>query len=56
MSFLPGESSSVAAAKSPQTLGAIKYENDSLSIFHDKIKMDAGMQRFAIVHAQARIL
>jgi hypothetical protein len=56
ISFMPGESSSVNAAKNPQTLGSLKWENDSLSIFHDKTKLDAGMQRFAIMHAQARAL
>jgi hypothetical protein len=42
LSFMPGESSSLNAATKPQTLGGLKWENDSLSIFHDKTRMDSG--------------
>jgi hypothetical protein len=56
LSFMPGESSSLNAATKPQILGVLKWENDSLSIFHDKTRMDAGMQRLAIMQAQVRAL
>ena len=53
---MPGESSTLNAATKPQTLSALSWANDSLSIFYDKTRMDSGMQALAIMQAQARAL
>jgi hypothetical protein len=53
--FGPLEASAVVGAKTHTKLRRLQAHNDALSCFSSKIKMDAGMERFKVIHNEARM-